>query len=360
MRDLNKFKGCLLGGAAGDALGYAVEFLTAGQIFRKYGENGITEYDLRGGKAIISDDTQMTLFTATGLLVSTTRWLALGIGGYPTPSVHRSYLDWLKTQDGVDATADGRASSWLLEAPQLHACRAPGGTCLNALRSGICGSIEKPINNSKGCGGVMRVAPFGLYYADRDIEQDKIDLWAAESAAITHGHELGYIPAAGLAHILSKVTEGVSVREATIDGMRAMQRLFPNAKHIQDLLQLISMALTLADEDWEDLDAIRQLGQGWVAEETLAIAVYCAAKYENDFDKALIAAVNHDGDSDSTGAVTGNILGSALGVDKIPEKYLKDLELREVIEEIAEDLYRDCPLSTYDRSDAAWEEKYLR
>ena len=44
MRDRDRFRGCLIGGAAGDALGYAVEFLREGQIFRRYGERGITEY----------------------------------------------------------------------------------------------------------------------------------------------------------------------------------------------------------------------------------------------------------------------------------------------------------------------------
>lgn len=82
---------------------------------------------------------------------------------------------------------------------------------------------------------------------------------------------------------------------------------------------MIDKAIDLANEDVDDLEAIRELGQGWVAEETLAIAIYCALKYSNDFDKALIASVNHSGDSDSTGAVTGNILGAYLGLSGIPE-----------------------------------------
>lgn len=88
-------------------------------------------------------------------------------------------------------------------------------------------------------------------------------------------------------------------------------------------------------EDIEDPDAVRELGQGWVAEETLAIAIYCSMKYSEDFDKALIASVNHSGDSDSTGAVTGNIVGAYLGLKGIPKKYLDNLELREVICKVA-------------------------
>ena len=69
MKNQDKFRGCLIGGAIGDALGYAVEFLQISRIRQKYGDNGITSYELKNGIAEISDDTQMTLFTANGLLI---------------------------------------------------------------------------------------------------------------------------------------------------------------------------------------------------------------------------------------------------------------------------------------------------
>lgn len=98
-------------------------------------------------------------------------------------------------------------------------------------------------------------------------------------------------------------------------------------------------AVKLSEKNYSDLDAIHKLGEGWVAEETLAIAVYCALKYENNFEKAIVTSVNHNGDSDSTGAVTGNIIGAYLGMDAIPQKFLDNLEISNVISEIAEDLY---------------------
>ena len=119
-------------------------------------------------------------------------------------------------------------------------------------------------------------------------------------------------------------------------------------------------AIRLSREDLDDLDAIYKIGQGWVAEETLAIAIYCALKYSNDFEKAIIASVNHSGDSDSTGSVTGNILGAYLGLSKIPQKFLDNLELKDVITEIADDLYNDCQMN--ERSsyyDEKWIKKYV-
>ena len=119
-------------------------------------------------------------------------------------------------------------------------------------------------------------------------------------------------------------------------------------------------SIALSKENIDDLEAIRELGQGWVAEETLAIAIYCSLKYSDDFDKAIIASVNHSGDSDSTGAVTGNILGAYLGLKSIPKKYLDNLELKDVILEIADDLYNDCKISEYGSyHDEIWEQKYI-
>lgn len=361
MRDLSKFKGCLLGGAVGDALGYAVEFMPASAIFKKYGKNGITEYELHHGVAEISDDTQMTLFTATGLLVGTTRGMTRGIMGNYEGYIAFSYRDWYRTQTERYPLPEEFHYSWLVNVPEMFSRRAPGNTCLSALAQGGNGTVEHPLNHSKGCGGIMRVAPIGLYFCDKRLPAAEVGLTGAKAAALTHGHELGYLPAAMLTHIIWKIAEsGATISGAVEDAMGVMPILFPEAKHTEELLSLIRKAVALSRENMTDLDAIRRLGEGWVAEETLAIAVYCALKYSDDFEKGIIASVNHDGDSDSTGAVTGNILGAALGLDAIPRKFTDKLELKDVILEIAEDLHHDCPISEYGPGDDLWESKYIR
>lgn len=136
---------------------------------------------------------------------------------------------------------------------------------------------------------------------------------------MTHSHELGYIPAAMLVHIILRISEyGDTILDAVKDAMCMMPVIFPKAKQMNELLTLIKKAIALSAENLDDLEAIRQLGAGWVAEETLAIAVYCALKYSDIFENGIIASVNHDVDSDSTGAVTGNILGASLGFGAIP------------------------------------------
>lgn len=362
MRDIDRFRGCLIGGAAGDALGYAVEFMLEPGIFKAYGNRGITEYRFTQGVAQISDDTQMTLFTATGLLYGATRGAIRGVMGPYAGYIAKSYRDWLKTQTEHYPLSDEARDSWLVDVPELFSQRAPGNTCLSALHSGRMGSVDHPINHSKGCGGVMRVAPIGLYFNDRPMEIARIDRIGAEAAAITHGHPLGYIPAAALVHIIHRLSQDdMSVAEAIREAADAMTAMWPASEELDRFTELMGKSLFLAAQDVRDLDAIHQLGEGWVGEEALAIAAYCAAKYPEDFDRALIAAVNHSGDSDSTGAVAGNILGAHLGLSRIPEKYTANLELKDVILEVADDLWHDCRIDGDNRdADPVWEMKYFR
>ena len=363
-------RGSLIGGAVGDALGYAVEFFNRNFIVRKYGENGITSYKLSNGKALISDDTQMTLFTANGLLVGETRGKLRGIMGNPSIYVEHAYHDWYLTQtssmDDVNSheryTKEG-GFSWLLDVPDLYSRRAPGNTCLSALsedrdRNGS--YIEPPINNSKGCGGIMRVAPLAMLY--RDIGLTTLDKEAAQIAAITHGHSLGYIPAAVLTHILARLlTDGTSdLKEIIQDAMQTVSELFKDDAHLQELVDIIDLAVVLSENNRTDIENIEYIGEGWVAEETLAIAIYCALRYQTDFSKAIIASVNHSGDSDSTGAVTGNIVGAICGYNGIEEKWKTDLELKDIILEIADDLVSGCEADGYETDvDPKWKAKYI-
>ncbi len=360
-RSLDRFLGCILGGAAGDALGYPVEFYNYKNILDEFGENGITEYSLSDGIAQISDDTQMTLFTANALLYGTTLGKTRGIQMSYREYIYRCYLDWLKSQGYYVEKND---CSWLLDIPEIYAMRAPGITCLDALMSGRAGSIRYPINDSKGCGGVMRVAPIGLYFIGRDVDQKDVDILGAEAAALTHGHELGYIPAAALTHIISLAANedvDLSLEDIVTDSIAAAENMFSDAEHIGEFTDIMNRAVELSHRNISDVEAISLLGKGAVAEETLAIAVYCALKYGNDFEKALVASVNHGGDSDSTGAVTGNILGAKLGLKGIPDKFIEKLEMGGIIKEIATDLFFDCEISdNSDKRDPVWESKYIK
>lgn len=382
-----RIRGSLVGGAIGDALGYPVEFMTYSQIINKYGHTGITRYNLnKNGVAEISDDTQMTLFTANGLLFGYSRGTMRGIMGEPVSYIRDSYLEWLQTQTGeIDYTKDHY--NWIREVKELHSRRAPGNTCMQALID-IAGNKEVD-NNSKGCGGIMRVAPIPLYYNGRKEDftkfhpavyneyKEKIhnDIKyetkvAGDAAALTHKHPLGYLPAALLAYLIGRLlweTTPTSYQIARIisEGIELLKEIYPNLiKEINALQYLLQKAGRRAVSTLPDEEAIRQIGEGWVAEETLAIAVLCVMRYPNDFEKAIIASVNHSGDSDSTGSVTGNIMGAICGYGAIPSYFKDKLELRWLIEEMANDLADGIPVSEYaDNYDTPekcrWMDKYV-
>lgn len=340
----DRIRGSLIGGAAGDALGYAVEFMPLSVICKTYGETGIREYDpdQLTGEALISDDTQMTMFTADGLL----RGEIAAASGSTEPSaryIYEAYLDWLETQgmDGYTNHSDGvHQRSWLLEVGKLHSRRAPGGTCLSALRSGKMGTIEKPINDRNGCGGVMRVAPVGLFR--RDMHSPEVMLEAAQAAAVTHGNPMGYIPAGVLAFIVHQIVYcgEYDLYRIVRNAQEMIPIVFGDNSMSERMMNFLGLAMLISqNESEEDWPNISRLGEGWVGDEALAIAVYCCLRYSHDFSKCLEAAVNHDGDSDSTGAIAGNILGALYGYEALEQKWKDKLELHDVILELADDMY---------------------
>ena len=349
MKDIliDKARGSLVGGAAGDALGYAVEFSSLNSIITKYGKSGISNFTLDStGIARFSDDTQMTLFTAEGLLSA--------YAEVPDPSpeiilkhIEEAYLAWFATQTAFQLPLP---TSWLSHVRDLWARRAPGNTCLTALSALQNG---KPVHNdSKGCGSVMRIAPIGIYYGAHSEQcimhnsQSIINLCgkvAADTALITHRHDLSTLASVFVALVIfecmrTHLIERLTFRSIISRALNKTLEIVKDSKDKEKFVAIIQKSLDLANSSLTDRDAIAKLGEGWVAEETVAIAIFCVMRHIRDFEGCIVASVNHDGDSDSTGAVAGNIIGAILGYTGIPEKYRTNLELHDLILSVADDL----------------------
>jgi ADP-ribosylglycohydrolase len=310
---IRKYQGCLLGLAIGDALGAPAEFLSLPEIKKRYGKYGITDFhEWRGFQpGSYTDDTQMSLATAVGCLRAYQRWREKGIG-HPASVIYQRYLDWLESQND----------------PKQR--RGPGRTCLSALQSGKMGTIEEKINDSKGCGGVMRTAPVGLAFPScRAFEE------GAEYAAITHGHPSGYLPAGFLSALISYLIEGKKLTEA-ID--LSIGQLTQYDGH-SETLKIIELAKKLSVSPKSPEESIQAIGEGWVGEEALAISLYCSLKFSDNFARGTLAAVSHSGDSDSTGSITGAILGALLGVESIPRAWVQKVEGSDRIKKIADDMF---------------------
>lgn len=343
----DKCRGSLVGGAVGDALGYEVEFMSNAAIRKRFGTCGITDYvtDING-VAEFSDDTQMSLFTAEGLLNA----VAAGKRSEKEilPYIKDAYLCWYATQTRPMLPIAG---SRLSEIPGLWSERAPGTTCMSALHTLSMPDAGPVINYSKGCGGVMRVAPIGIFSAAHPglLNFGQAGRLAGDAAEITHKH-----PASTYSSMAMAMIVAWCIREDTVDRdefrsivldrvFDLLAQWFPGDSHLARLTELIQKALTLAESDRSDIDAIRSLGEGWVGDEALAIALFSVMRHVDDFERCVCCAVNHDGDSDSTGAVAGNIIGVIAGHKAIPQKYLTDLELHHLILTIADDLAAPQP-----------------
>ena len=314
--------GCLLGGAVGDALGAVVEFASIDEVRKRYGPAGLVDFPPEGGR--ITDDTQMALFTAEGLIRARRRFRARRVD-YAEDELWRAYRRWLVTQGEASAADNGDGG--LVDEPVLRHRRAPGTTCLSALAGNAPGFVDLPVNNSKGCGGVMRVAPVGLVAAHPS------GLGIA-SAALTHGHPSGYLAAGAAADIIARLRAGQGLRPAAGAAMEAVSVWDGH----EETTAALHRALLLAEsEPVPTPETVAALGEGWVAEEALAIAVYCALT-GGGFEAAVLAAVNHSGDSDSTAAITGNLVGAAGGRAVVPAKWIAALSERAVVERVAGEL----------------------
>lgn len=343
----NKIAGSLIGGAIGDALGYQIEFK------RNIKEKEVTRFN---GKGLISDDTQMTLFTANALLWRETRYCMHGIPMKAANAFYLAYKDWLETQTGIKN--EEWPISWIKNIPELNVRRSPGNSCLSALESGKMGTIEEPINDSKGCGSVMRVAPIGLYGDNPKLSGEV----AAQAGAITHGHPLGIIPCYVMGNMINYiVSKNLSIIDALNNAIKDLKEYNKfDKENVKIFTSLVDKAVELSKENKSDLESINELGEGWVAEEAFAIAIYSCLKHSNSFEDAVVCAVNHGGDSDSTGSIAGNIIGASLGLDSIPAYYLDNLELKDTILEIAHDLSVDIPVDEFSKNnDQKWLDKYF-
>jgi ADP-ribosylglycohydrolase len=336
---VSRFTGCLLGGALGDALGYPVEFERSWQRIREqYGAPWPSSLAYaQPAPALISDDTQMTLFVAEGVIRSVQR-LRQGSLANPAGVILNALVRWYVSQTS-DNSAPALLNGWLFGEARLHAVRAPGKTNLGALRAYCQDSrmptIDAPPNLSKGCGAIMRSAPIGLSAACRE----KAFELARDSAVTTHGHPSGYLCAAYFAAIIHDVSRDLPLEQAMAQADALLSRQ-PNS---EETIRAVSNARALAARGSFGPEELESLGGGWVGEEALSIALACSLTANVDspdtFARALWRSVVHGGDSDSTGSLVGNLLGAMHGESALPATWLRELELRSVIERIAQDLH---------------------
>ncbi len=345
-----RVRGCLLGGAVGDALGAGIEFDSLEQIRAAHGAPGVTDYvPAFGRRGAITDDTQLTMFTMEGLIRAHVRresgtW-------HPPTDVHRAYLRWAVTQADWGPDERRKDTGWLAREEWLYARRAPGRACLNGLGDDRMGTLAAPKNpDSKGCGTVMRSAPFGLLVG---WDPALVFQLAVECATQTHGHPTGYLAAGAFAVIVHALAHAEPLDTAV---QRAITLLVTQPDH-EETVDALRRALGAVRQGLPTPERVESLGEGWTAEEALAIGVYCALVAE-DVRHGLLLAVNHSGDSDSTGSICGNLLGVQHGETALPPDLLVELEGRGTLLQLADDFSIEMTQSAAVNTTAPWLTRY--
>jgi len=266
----------------------------------------------------------MTLFTAEGIIRAHVRDELKGIC-HPPSVVHRALLRWLRTQGGKPRVETDDVG--LIADRRLWARRAPGLTCLSALeQSPRLGALAQ--NDSKGCGTIMRVAPVALM-----VSRDRVQSIALETSALTHGHPTGQLAAAAWAEMLADVAAGADLEETAMRTALQYDRLENGAETARAIRKTLDAPRDGAPE------TVETLGGGWTAEEALSIALY-ACLAGKSLDQALRIAVMHGGDSDSTGAIAGNMLGLMDPAAVLKHRWFSVIEGADIISRLVRDFLR--------------------
>lgn len=335
-----KITDILCAGALGDAFGYAVEFHSWAKISREYGPGGIRHIP---ANPVASDDTQMTLFACEGLIYGLTEGtfnngpFKLSMHPFDDPQLNlnhltkwqtNSFLNWYHTQ--FNANGDELSASMFRDNAELFHRREPGNTCLSSLKRIKDNEIVE--NNSKGCGGTMRAAPYAFIcdFADLDF------IWelSCRSAKITHHNTDGWASSGALSVILASLINGETDYNLIISDV--VERCRTVGAH--DTAALLILAQNFKHTDMHPITLTQVFGEGWTGDEALAIGVYAGFKAMSVME-AIIIATNHSGDSDSTASIAAQIAAARMGMNEMEYAAFDSIDLAKVTKETATKLY---------------------
>ena len=361
------YRGCLLGLAVGDAMGYTIDTKSWAEIQEDYGPNGLLGYDLVNGYAEVSSHTQLAAFTCNGLLLGLTRGQVYGKMAPYVMYAGLGQQEWAIGQRRYDQPS--RNHCWVFRIPELRRRHCTDTRMVETLNRGFngvrgkLGTMENPINHRDTPASISSAVAVGLFADPRRMEQFEIDRLGAECVALTHGDPLAFLPGAAIAHIVTKCLHDreSSLRQIIEQALTALDDQFGREyRQTAQVIAAVRQALKLVDDfSVFPVDAMERLKCDTGAD-ILAGAVYASLVYERDFDSAMIVAANHSGRSAAVGCVAGAILGARCGEEALPDFYMESLEISTTLMELADDLFQGCPMTRGNKLfDGDWDRKYL-
>ena len=356
MDRINLCRGCLMGMAVGDAMGYSVDNKSWEEICESYGPNGLLGYDLQNDYADITSHTQIAAFMANGLLVAATR---------AKPEMYHKYTalamkEWAKAQQFRGAGE--RTHLWVAQIPALRRRMCMDTRMLDALGRDILGTPESPTNNASSPGSIAAAVGVGLFYDSQRMELSQIGALATQAVALTHGDPETFISGAVVAYAVASILQDPekTLPEHLNRALKAVNQQYYDryCQAVESITDKLRYAVSLTrDPELTPLAAMTLLGCT-TASECLAGAVYACMIHPANFDEAMIVSVNHSGKSSAVGALTGALLGAKLGFDALPDFYLESIEPVEALEELAKDL--TIGRQTTRIFDDSWDQKYIQ
>lgn len=347
------YRGCLLGLAVGDAMGYTVEDKTWDEIQTEYGPGGLLGYDLKEEEyAPVTSHTQIAAFLCNGLLLGLTRgkkeymrWAKLAL------------KEWVRCQQFYRDPE--KSYCFLCKLPQFHRRHCRDVRMLDNHRLEFYGTMTQRKNTNTTPGAITAGVAAGMLYQPGRISPEGVGELAGEVIALTHGNPETFLSGVVLSYAIAGIlhdpghsldrhfTQAIALAEAQYAGQ------FPQMERLSMILR---RAIAFAENTAiSPLQAMEQIGCENTAE-CLAGAMYACLANPRDFDGAIITAVNHSGTSAAVGAIAGAIMGARLGEDALPEFYLESLECTDVLGVLAEDMAAGTPaLGIFDDS---WDHKY--
>lgn len=357
---INAYRGCLLGLAVGDAMGYTVDSRSWPEIQEDYGPNGLLGYDLVNGYAEITSYTQLAAFVCNGLLIGITRGQLQGKMAPLVRYIAHAEKEWAAGQRPWGRPE--RTICWLLGQPDMCRRHCMDTRMMDSLSKNV-GTMEEPANNYGNPGSLTAAIGVGLFFDPDRMDQPEIDRLGMEAVALTHGSPHAFLSGGVLAHIISCSgrRKDTPLEEIYRRSIRILEEEFGHQySQVYEITSLIRQAMIFAQDDaLAHYDVMERL-KCETAPQVLAGAVYATLASGGDFDSAMISAVNHSGRSAAVGAITGAILGARLGEKALPEFYVESLECTDTLLELADDLYQGYPMIVDGKLfDGDWERKYL-
>ena len=354
--ELSAYRGCLWGLAAGDAMGLSVDKKAYEDICRDYGPNGILGYDLANGGAEISSYTQIAAFCCNALLLGITRgkppyhkYLALGM------------REWAITQRY--ARFPEKMYCWVCHVEQLSRKKCLDPRTLDTLAREACGTVSHPTNRNDTPGALTAAVAAGLFFYPERMKIHEVGLLGAQAVAVTHGEPGTFLSGAIIAYTVAGILNDreLPLQEHFSNAAQAVQiqfgKTFSQAAQLQ---AMVSKVISMAKSGGDPHETIMGL-QCDTAPRVLAGAMYTCLTCGEDFDTAMVTAVNHSGRSAAVASLAGAFLGAKLGHKAIPGFYLDCLEPASVLDVLARDLVQACPKQVASRLfDDDWDRKYIQ